>query len=109
MSATIGDPSLHAQFDAFDRAHPHVFLHFKRVADAMYNEMVRAGKTPVFGAKFVWERLRWQVKLTVDTPHGTQFKLDNDMVSRYARKLAAEDPRFESVFRFRKLKPRVLF
>lgn len=105
----VGDPGLQAQFDAFDAANPQVFVQFKALALAMWNELHHVGKPPVFSAKFVWERLRWAVKVDVSGVYAKGFKLDNDLVSRYARKLADDDPKFEKAFRFRALKRRMDF
>ena len=105
MTATIADPSLEAQFIAFDVANPRVYSEFKRLALEMYNAKIAKGKNPVVGAKAVWERLRWEVEIDTNNTYG-DFALNNDLVSRYARKLAGQDSRFTSAFKFRRLKSR---
>ncbi len=105
MTITVADPSLDAQFIAFDAANPRVLIEFRRLALEMYNAKLARGKKPMVGAKAVWERLRWEVELDTQNTYGG-FILNNDLVSRYARKLAATDKRFAEAFNFRKLKTR---
>lgn len=102
--AEIADPSLDAQFVAFDSKNPAVYVAFKNLAEEMYKALVFKGKPVRIGAKAVWERIRWEIGLDTMNTYGDEFKLDNDLVSRYARKLAKEDPRFLVAFQFRKLK-----
>jgi hypothetical protein len=98
----VADPKLSQQFQEFDTAHPGVYNVFVALAKSMYAELLAAGQRPVFSAKFVWEKLRWEFKL--GRVSGGKFNLDNDLVSRYARKLAAEDARFKGAFKFRGLR-----
>ena len=50
-----------------------------------------------YGAKGIVERMRWHAEVE----SGGTFKLNNNDTSRFARRLAEEDPRFEGFFRFR--------
>lgn len=103
MTETVADPSLDVQFFVFDCANPRVYIEFRRLALEMYSAKLAKRKTPIVGAKAVWERLRWEVEIDTTKTFG-DFALNNDLVSRYARKLAEEDSRFVSAFHFRKLK-----
>ena len=102
--STVADPSLDAQFVAFDAANPRVYIEFKKMAFEMLNQMIEKGKKPRIGARWVWEQLRWKVEMDTINTYGPDFKLNDHMVSRYARKLAAEYPLFAEAFEFRKLK-----
>ena len=101
---TVADPSLDAQFVAFDGANPRVFIEFKKLAEQMLSAQIAKGKKPRIGARAVWERLRWEVEIDTVNTYGDSFKMNDHMVSRYARKLAASDSRFATAFEFRKLK-----
>ena len=100
----VGDPSLEAQFVAFDAANPAVYREFKRFALQALQACHAKNTFAAVGAKAVWERMRWEITLDTSQVFGKDFKLNNDYVSRYARKLAAEDARFLAAFKFRKLK-----
>lgn len=79
--------SIQEEFEEFDAANPHVYAAFKRFA----REALRSGR-PRFGAKAIYERLRWHYAMKTT---GEEFKLPNNYTSRYARKLIAECPEFD--------------
>ena len=108
MTATIADPSLDAQFIAFDSANPRVFIEFRRLAEEMFNAQIAKGKSPKIGAGAIYEPRRWEIAIDTTNTYGPDYKLNNNLRSRYARKLAAEDRRFLSAFEFRRLKSRDL-
>lgn len=101
--ATVADASLDAQFIAFDQSNPHVFTIFKRFAIEALEAVMRQNRKRI-GAKMIWERCRWESEVTTLEPTGQPYVFNNDYVSRYARKLAAEDHRFYDCFQFRALK-----
>ena len=67
--------SIAGQFRAFHEATPHVWEHIERFA----LEAARAGEK--FGAKAVWERMRWHIRIETTESH----KLNKNYTSRYAR------------------------
>jgi hypothetical protein len=90
-------PKLTAQeaFDLFDAAHAEIWGLFK-----FYSlEILNAGRER-YGAKGIIERIRWHTSVS----GGMDFKINNNHAPFYARKLAAEDKRFESFFEFREQK-----
>lgn len=83
-------------FARFDRRNPKVYLGFRKLAVQALN----SGKTR-YGAWAIMNVLRWQS----DTDStGEAFKVRNDFISLYARKLAKDDYRFKTFFTFRPLK-----
>lgn len=92
--------TIDTRFAAFDALHPEVYTLFKRFAQELLDRGARRGS-----ADMVMHRIRWETAAGAKPtdPGRPTFKLDNNFSSRYARKLAAEDPRFESFFTFRRL------
>lgn len=86
---------LDVEFDTFHREHPHYYAALVRLA----REAKDAGRTRI-GAKALWERLRWELWLA----HGTTPKCNNNLVSRYARLIAANEPDLAPLFEFRELR-----
>lgn len=91
------DNTIQARFEAFDQANPQVWDAFVRFAE----ELLRRGYDH-YSSDAVMHRLRWH--FNVETTRDGGFKLNDHFTSRYARKLARLDPRFESFFEFRRLK-----
>lgn len=86
--------SIQYRFEAFDKANPEVYNHFKKFTF----EVIRLRKK--IGAKAVMERVRWEVVLTTK---GSSFKINNTFTSRYARKFSEEYPEHASLFATRRL------
>ncbi len=89
-------------FDAQDRFdphaylidHPRVYLLFRKYAYELYSKGIRR-----YGAKAIVERIRYQEAM--DTGRDG-FKINNNIVSYLARKLADEEPLlFAEFFSFR--------
>ena len=83
-------------FERFDAANPAVWELFVRFA----LEAVRA-RRPRFGAKMIWERMRWYSYFESDDE---DYKLPNDFHSRYARKFMAAYPQYNYLFKTRSLR-----
>lgn len=91
------DDAIQAAFEKFDREHPDVWALFVRFA-----EDLRAAGRRYYSADALLHRIRWHYDTTAH--HGASVpKLNNNMSSRYARKLAATRPEFAGFFRTRKL------
>lgn len=88
--------TIQERFETFIREHPDVFRLFRQFA----LQLLSAGHKHC-GAKLIAERIRWE-KLT-SGPDAAGWKINNVFTSRLSRKLAQEDQRFKTFFRFRKL------
>lgn len=69
---------------------------------AMTRALVERGRTRV-GLKMLVETIRWEHHMTTNDPT-SDFKLNNSLVSRYARLLMAEHPELDGVFETRELR-----
>ena len=78
--------SLDERFALFHAANQHVAESLEARAD----EYLRY--QPRVGVKALVERLRWESGLVT---HGTAYKLDNSLTSRYARLLLARRPEWQ--------------
>lgn len=84
------------RFAAFDAANPWVYAALEKLtADWLYTGHKRVGM------KMLTEVLRWQYARQTT---GSDFKLDNSLTSRYARKLVAEHPEWAGAIEMRKLR-----
>lgn len=90
------DENLDQKFYEFHRQNPIVYVYFKKFAV----EAMQAGLTK-YGAKAIFERIRWQIRIEMK---GADFKINNNYVSRYVRKLICECPEFIRFFETRVLK-----
>lgn len=94
MTATATEP-LAAQFAEFHAANPWVYTRLR----ALTADLVAHGRTRI-GIGMLFEVLRWQTAMATHDAH-SDFKLNNNYRSRYARLLDAE---FPGVFELRELK-----
>ena len=85
---------LERRFKEFDRKHPEVFVQFRRFA----MEVRRTGKRR-FSADAIMHRVRWECIML--GPKMEHFKINNDHVAFYARKLMEEHPEFRGFFETR--------
>lgn len=90
------DSSIQARFERFHSENPRVFGLFVQFA-----EQAKAAGRAKIGAKAIAERIRWEVAIAT---RGDGFKLNNVLVSRYARLIAKERPDLASLFEIRTLK-----
>ena len=86
------------EFDQFVEENPHVYERFRMLAV----KLMARGHTK-WGAKSIWEVLRWELAVNTNAQVGGP-KLNNNFTSRMARKLMAEDEEFAGFFELRKLK-----
>ena len=87
--------TLAEQFAAFHDANPHVYGALRRLALGM----VRRGRRRI-GMKMLFEVLRWQYAMST-TDAGSEFKLNNNYTSFYARLLAENEAELAGVFELR--------
>ena len=88
---------LDAAVDLFIAENPHVWNKFRTLA-----VKIKAKGHDRWGAKSLWEVLRWELAMETNSPAGGP-KLNNSYVSRLARRLM-EEPEFEGFFETRALK-----
>lgn len=90
---------LDAEFDRFISENPHVYARFRMLAVKL-----KARGIDRWGAKGIWEVLRWELAVTTNAG-ATDVMLNNNYTSRMARKLMAEEPEdFAGFFELRRLK-----
>jgi hypothetical protein len=90
---------LNDQFDRYHQKHPFIwnyFVHFTYQAIAAMHE-TDPDKLR-FSADAIMHRIRWEIMFK----RGDDFKVNNNFTAFYARKFAAENPRYKNFFTFRK-------
>lgn len=90
--------SLSERFQVFHKLNPAVYNMLARLA----RKAVAQGKRRV-GIGMLWEVMRWEIWLDT-TDAGSEFKLNNDYRSRYARMIMETEPDLAGIFETRKLK-----
>ena len=83
------------RFTEFDKANPEVYGLFKFFA----NELLSAGRRR-YSARTIIERIRWH---QATSSSDGEFKINNNFIAYYGRKLAQEDSRFMEFFTWRKM------
>lgn len=91
---------LDGQFETYQQTHPTIYPAFRKYALTM----LERGFTH-YGAKALMEVVRYHANIERGNG-GDPFVINNNFTSRFARKLAQEDPRFAHFFEFRVLKSR---
>ena len=87
------------EFDQFIEDNPHVYERFRMLAVKL-----KARGIDKWGAKSIWEVLRWELAVNTNA-HVNSPKLNNNYTSRMARKLMREEEEdFAGFFELRKLK-----
>jgi hypothetical protein len=90
------DADIQQRFEDFDRANPKVYrllVYYARAAK-------HAGKR--VGIRAIWERMRWEI--TIEKRWSGEFKLNDHLTSRYARKIMEQEPDLADFFETRKLR-----
>lgn len=85
------------KFERFINQYPEVYELFKFYALDLY----RAGRR-AYSARTIVERVRWQQAVNSQDDEG--YKINNNHIPHFARKLIGEDTRFEEFFSLRELK-----
>jgi hypothetical protein len=91
------DAQLEAQFREFHRLNPDVYSTLVDLA----RKAKSRGKTKI-GIKMLWEVLRWERFLA--TVGDSDYKLNNNYHSRYARLIMEQEGDLAGIFEVRKLK-----
>ena len=89
-------PTKREAFEGFVSKYPEVYELFKFYA----LELLRAGRTR-YSARTIIERVRWQQAVNSVDDEG--YKINNNHIPYFARRLIDEDQRFEELFATREL------
>ncbi len=95
---TRGLETTDEKFADFHDKNPHVYVAFCRMARAAKSR----GRTKL-GIQMLAEALRWDYTVNTSRDEG-DFKINNNYLSRYARKIMANEPDLASIFETRELK-----
>ena len=93
---TLTKVTLDAQFEEFHKNNPEVYEELVRLARQM-----KARGHKQIGIKMLWEVLRWE--RAMKTTDQTEWKLNNNYTSRYARLIMENEPDLEGFFVTREL------
>jgi hypothetical protein len=98
-TTVVRDRDMDEQFLDFHQTNPKVYETLVRLA----RDTQKRGHTRI-GMKMLWEVMRWQ--LLMERPHDpeSEFKLNNNLHSRYARLIMANEPGLKGFFETRRLK-----
>jgi len=91
------DQSIQERFEVFHAAHPEVYDYLLTLCFDLRRRGFRR-----YGIRSLWERARWHFQVERDL--GEDFKLNDHLHSRYARRLMAEHPELDGFFELRELK-----
>lgn len=89
--------SIQARFEAFHDANPWVYDRLVKMARQLHD----LGRARI-GIGMLFEVLRWQWQLQTHDPT-SDFKLNNNYRSRYARRIMANEPDLVGIFETRSL------
>ena len=95
MPSDLFSPTLTERFEAYHAEHPEVYELLRRLA----LEAVGRGHDRL-GIKALWERARWE--FYVGDQSGSDFRLNNDYTSLYARRLMDCEPALGGIFELRR-------
>jgi len=84
--------TINEKFRKFHKENPHVYKNLLHLAI----QMQLAGRKKI-GMKFLYERLRWEYLLNSKYEH-TDFELNNNFTSRYARMVTNNVPYLKELF-----------
>ena len=86
------------RFEQFHQNNPQVYSALK----SMTLEMVNRGRRQI-GIGMLFEVLRWNYYMATNDPN-SDFKLNNNYRSHYARLLIAENPEWANMFQLREMR-----
>jgi hypothetical protein len=90
--------TIQTQFEKFHRDNPQVYRWLRKLALDLKARGYKVG-----GIKMLWEVLRWQTMMrTVDV--SSDFKLNNNYSSRYARLLMENEEALKDFFEIREIR-----
>jgi hypothetical protein len=89
--------SIQERFEEFHREHPEVLYY---LADLALDLALKGFKH--YGMRPLYERARWHFQ--IERGMGSDFKLNDNFISRYARKIMEDYPELAGFFETRVLK-----
>ena len=89
--------TLQQKFEEFHAVNPHVYEQLLRLA----RRLKEKGRK-LTGIGILFEVLRWDYYMTTDDPN-SEYKLNNNLRSRYARFIMDQNPDLKGVFNTRAL------
>lgn len=98
------ETTLEEQARRFHEANPHVYQLFCRFTYEVIDAQIERGERARFGAKAVFERLRFEALKTKQTWGGRRYVLNNNHTAYYARMFHRDHPHLGPVFELRKTK-----
>ena len=102
LPITVPEPcesdSIEKCFVAFHEKNPHVY----RNLVIMARQLGSRGRKKI-GMKMLFEPLRWNYLMATDDPN-SDYKLNNNYTSRYARLISKQEPDLSAIFEVRELK-----
>jgi hypothetical protein len=94
------EDSIQGRFEQFHKNNPHVYRNLVKLARAVRQQNPHAK----IGIAALFEELRWQYAIqTTDT----DYRLNNNYRSRYARLIEEQEPDLKGIFETRRLRERV--
>jgi len=91
--------SIQQQFEEFHARHPDVYRTLCRLA----RRAKGAGRSKI-GMRMLFEVIRWEWIIAGLPDEAEEFKLNNNYISRYARRIMAQEPDLEGFFPIRALR-----
>jgi hypothetical protein len=85
-----------AAFKRFNKQNPTVYRKFKKYANQMHTNGRRR-----YSAWAIINAIRWEEDFKT---RGSKFKINNDFIALYARKLVKANPKFKTFFNLKQLK-----
>jgi hypothetical protein len=89
--------SIQTDFYQFHKDNPDVYRRLVALA-----RKARSHGYSHIGIKHIWEVMRWEVM--IETKGATDYKLNNNFTSRYARLIMGQEPDLAGVFEVRALR-----
>jgi hypothetical protein len=98
--------TLQERWERFHDANPHVYAAFERLALEAIARLTRKGKRKRFGAKAIWEVLRWEALDTssIALDDDDDPALNNSFTALYAREFQRRNPQHAELFETRERK-----
>lgn len=88
---------------AYHRANPVVWRLFCRFGLRAAERDAGTDGMRAYGARMIWERIRWEVNVELRGVDGTRLRLNDHYVAYYARAFMIRFPRYQGLFNLRKL------
>lgn len=85
--------TLREKFELFDAANPEVYTLFVKYAKEVLSKGIKR-----YSIWAVANRVRWHYLFETERPSGEQFKISNNYLSFYSRKIMRDEPELNRFF-----------